>query len=103
MIDKLEGGVRALAEYMSELSEEAYTAGWMDGLEYALWYAIENGPRKYGRLDINDAHIEKMKELSGSIGGWIYFDNKFEETFISKENWLSHYGQNIQDYECKIS
>jgi hypothetical protein len=27
---------RALADYMSELSEEAYSAGWMMGLEFEL-------------------------------------------------------------------
>ena len=28
---------RQLADFMSDLSENAYCAGWMSGLEYALW------------------------------------------------------------------
>jgi hypothetical protein len=32
-----------LAEYMSDLSEEAYCAGWMRDLEYALWDAAYGG------------------------------------------------------------
>ena len=103
MIEEMNGQIRELAEYMSELSEEAYTAGWMDGLEYALWYSVENGPRKYGRLEINEEHISSLNNLSGSIGGWVYFDDKSEETFISSKNWLKKYSENIQNYESKIS
>jgi hypothetical protein len=32
-----------LAKYMSDLSEEAYCAGWMQGLEYALWQVLVEG------------------------------------------------------------
>jgi hypothetical protein len=37
MLSDLTPDQRALARYMSDLSEEAYCAGWMSGLEYALW------------------------------------------------------------------
>lgn len=103
MIEELEGSVRELAELMSELSEEAYTAGWMDGLEYALWYAVENGPKKYGRITINEQHIIKLRNLSVSIGGWVYFDEEAEEKFINSESWAIKYSQNIPNYEHKIS
>ena len=103
MIEELNGQIRELAEYMSELSEEAYAAVWMEGLEYALWYAVENGPRKYGHLEISEEHISNLKNLSGSTGGWVYFDDKTEETFISSENWLKKYSENIHSYERKIS
>ena len=32
-----------LRDYMSELSERAYCAGWMEGIEYALWNAVLRG------------------------------------------------------------
>ena len=41
-----------LMRYMSELSERAYCAGWMEGLEYTLWKAVLEGRLKYGRLQI---------------------------------------------------
>ena len=103
MIEKMEGRVRELAEYMSELSEEAYEAVWMDGLEFALWYAVENGPKKYGRLKIVEEHINTLKRLSDSVGGWVYFDDKSEETFIRIENWLARYNENIEGYGNRIS
>ena len=31
---------QALADYMSELSEDAFSARWMDGLEFELWSAL---------------------------------------------------------------
>ena len=82
---------RELMEYMSELSEEAYCAGWMTGLEYALWNALLNGSREYGRLEITDAHISKLRELSDRCGGWIVFDDETEETFMPLEQWQKQF------------
>jgi hypothetical protein len=98
MISELSGNTLTLAEYMSELSEETYTAGWMDGLEYALWKAVIDGPRKYGRLDIDEKTIKTLDELSASSGGWIYFDDETQETFIGIGSWTTQYQENIECY-----
>ena len=95
MIGELTKSQRALAHFMSELSEEAYCAGWMDGLEYALWHAVATGPREYGRLKITEDHIDRLKSLSSKCRGWILFDEKKEETFVSLEEWTRIYHQNI--------
>jgi len=75
-----------LLQLISDLSEEAYCAGWMDGLEFDLWSAVLNGPIKYGHLQITPEHINQLKRLAHECGGWIYFDGKTEETFISTED-----------------
>ena len=31
---------QALGDFMSEISEEAYYAGWMEDMEYVMWYAL---------------------------------------------------------------
>lgn len=85
----------ALAEYMSELSEEAYSAGWMDRLEFELWAAVTSGPCKYGRLILTAAHIQKLSRLSQSCGGWIIFDDDQEESFIPLDEWLSRVAANV--------
>ncbi len=85
---------KQLADYMSDLSEQAYYAGWMAGLEYVLWHAMVDGPRKYGRLEITDEHIAKLKELSDACGGWIVFDDKKGETFVPLDAWLRIYETN---------
>jgi len=78
----------ALRDYMSELSEEAWYAGWQTDLEYALCDAVEHGPRCYGRLDVTDRHIAKLRELSLACGGWIRFaDDAPEEEFVPLDAW----------------
>jgi hypothetical protein len=57
---------RALAEYMSELSEEAYCTVWMTELEYSLWEAVIGVRRQYGRTTISQAKRRKLRELSES-------------------------------------
>jgi hypothetical protein len=85
---------KQLADYMSDLSERAYCASWMVGLEYVLWSAVIDCPRKYGRLDITDEHIAKLKELSDACGGWIMFDDKKGETFVPLGEWPHIYESN---------
>lgn len=72
---------------MSELSEEAYCAGWMDGLEYALWQVVIGDRREYGRLWISAERIAQLKRLSGECGGWIVFDEKREQTWVPLRGW----------------
>jgi len=82
---------QALTDYMSELSEAGYAAGWMMGLEFELWRAVTEGPRRYGYLDITQEHIGKLRALSDACGGWIVFDDQTEETFIGLDAWQSLY------------
>ncbi len=82
---------KKLMSYMSNLSEEAYCAGWIEGLEYALWKAVLEGSYNYGRLSITDEHTVKLKELSENCGGWIVFDDVEGETFVSLDQWQSMY------------
>ena len=84
-----------LKEYMSDLSEEAYSARWMQHLEYALWLAVENGPRKYGRLAISKEHIAKLISLSKKCGGWVYWNEQSEETWITIEDWEKMFKENL--------
>jgi len=90
---------QALNDYMSALSEIAYSAGWMQGLEFALWRAIKEGPRRYGRLDITAEHISRLRVLSDACGGWIVFDDKTEETFIDHAAWQKIYADGIEKME----
>ena len=77
----------ALRDYMSELSEEAYCAAWLQDLEYALWSAIDRGPFEYGRLQLSAEHIERLRALSDACGGWIRFDDDLGEVFVPLEEW----------------
>jgi len=87
MIGDLNKEQLKLAEYMSELSELAYTAGWMDELEFSLWDAINHKITEYGNLIFTEQIIDNLKELSDKAGGWIIFDEKKEETFLTWKEW----------------
>jgi hypothetical protein len=80
-----------LRDYMSEISERAYCAGWMEGLEYALWEALLKGRLKYGRLQITRAHTSKLKELSNRCGGWIVWEKDLGEAFMPLDQWQKKY------------
>ena len=74
---------------MSQLSEQAYAAGWIDGLEYALWKALVDGPYRYGCLMLTDSHVRELGRLGEACGGWICFLDAGEETFVPLEQWQS--------------
>jgi len=82
---------RALADFMSDLSEEAYCAGWMEGLEYALWEAVLGVRRDYGRLHFTGAQQARLRELSDCCEGWIVFDEDTEETWVAREEWQGRF------------
>lgn len=90
MLGYLSASQRELAEYMSSLSEAAHHAGWMNGLELALWKAIVSGPYIYGRLQLTSEHIERLQMLSNRCDGWIRFDDEDEETFVPLEDWREY-------------
>ena len=87
MLRDLTPAQRDLEQYMSNLSEEAYCAGWMKGLEYALWEALLDMRREYGRLVLTQDHKTQLRCLSEACGGWIVFDDDTEETWVPTPDW----------------
>jgi hypothetical protein len=91
MLRDLNPAQTALAQYMSDLSEEAYCAGWMMGLEYALWQVVLGLRTDYGRLAFTSEHVAELREFSASCGGWIVFDDEREETWIPRKEWEARF------------
>ena len=85
----------ALADYMSELSEKAYCAGWMMDLEAVLWQSVLEGPFHYGRLELTSAHVDRLHALSEACGGWIIYRDRME--FVSLSEWLVLYARQRED------
>lgn len=88
----------SLRDFMSELSEDYYCAGWEMNLEYDLWGIINKDiPNSYGLGELKDDEITKLKDLNQKCGGWwIWYedpDDKFNsgELFITTEEWLELY------------
>ena len=91
MLSDLTSKQKELANYMSELSEEAYNATWMLNLEYELWKLMNGRILTYGRLKVSSQIKQKLKGLSKNIEGWIYYDDKSEETYISTKGWIQKF------------
>ena len=87
MLKDLNKEQKALAEYMSYLSEESFCAGWMDGLEFELWKGMNNEIKEYGTLRFTYEIVNRLKELSSKSNGWIVFDDDQEEFYLPWELW----------------
>jgi hypothetical protein len=93
MLNDLTPPQRLLAEYLSDLSEEAYCAGWMLGLEYDLWECLTTSRKNYGMIEITEANKERLRDLSDACHGWIVFDAEKEETFVPTHEWIDLYAE----------
>lgn len=72
-----------LVNYIMEVSEEIYCAGWMDGIENELWKAL-----KLNHLSGYNPLLPRLKELQEKSGGWWYWDDELDgELFLTTEEW----------------
>lgn len=89
--DAQSAAVQDLINYISSLSEEAYCASWMHGVEFALWRRVSEGPGRYGRLDITNEHIQKLRGVARKCGGWVFWHPTTCETFVPLREWMDMY------------
>jgi len=87
---------RALADYMSDLSEAAYSAGWQAGLEYGLWDAVLGRSNRYGRLQIGNAEVARLRQLAERCAGWVVFDDTNQETWLPMNEWEQRFEAWVQ-------
>jgi hypothetical protein len=87
MLSNLSPDARALARYMSDLSQALWCAGWMQDLEFMLWSVVE-GENAYASLTLTRDQVAKLKSLSNACKGWIVFRRDTNETFVSMPEWI---------------
>jgi len=87
MLQDLNDDQLQLAELMSRISEEGYSAGWMKGLEYRLWEILNGRNREYGVHTITQEELGQLQSLVNKCGCWIVFDEENEETAVELETW----------------
>jgi hypothetical protein len=83
-----------LRQLMSDLSNEHWSASWLDGCEFELWHFVVNGPGHWGLLDIAQDQIEELRRLSDDVGGWFTWpddDNVHGALFVPMSEWLAMY------------
>jgi hypothetical protein len=95
---------QTLAREMSQISERAFCAGWMDELEYRLWAAVLGGPREYGQIILTVPQINRLRDLSDRLGGWVrYNDESGLEEFVEHERWRGLYEEWIRALSLRSS
>ena len=87
MLSDLSPNARALVDYMSSLSQEAWCAGWLQDLEFMLWSVLV-GEKCDGRLALTASQVEHLSSLSDGCQGWIVIDENTEEKFVPLPEWL---------------
>lgn len=77
-----------LKERMSDISENYYCAGWLSGLEFALWGMVTGGDRSFGFGKVREYEIQELRNLADKAGGWWYWA-KDESTnkFCTFDHW----------------
>ena len=93
MLKDLNADQLKLAQLMSNISEKGYSAGWMQGLEFALWEALIGGDKNYGRHRITQSEIEELKSLSEKCSCWIVFDDNHEELSMKIKEWQREFNE----------
>ena len=90
-----------LMTVMSDISERCYYAGWMQHLEYHLWYAVLNGPIRYGQDNITQSDIDILKDLATSCQSWIVFEE--HEIAIGLDQWKKLYEMALLNHTDIVS
>ena len=75
-----------LLDRMRELGRAYLGNPAAQGLDRALWYAVQNGPER-----IDEADVGELDQLSQMAGGWWRLDGVPEPEFLSFEDWSSTY------------
>ncbi|MGG6281833.1 hypothetical protein ACQ4M3_09705 [Leptolyngbya sp. AN03gr2] len=78
-----------LYDLMSDISDEAWDAGWLIGLEFSLWGCLDEPvPISIGNMRFDREHQEELKELSNRAGGWwIWNQDADDPRFVLSEEW----------------
>lgn len=84
-----EGAAVGLLALMTGISEDCWCAGWMSGLEFALW-DVSPG-KKYGQGEITERQALLLKLLSEESNGWWYWTDDGPR-FISRSEWAQRVG-----------
>lgn len=82
--------VSALIDTISNMSEEAYCAGWMIDCEYAIWAEMQTG--ETGMFISDAADIAKLRSLSGMVDGWVMWsDDSGGAVYVPLNDWYVAY------------
>lgn len=80
MDDTVDAARYGLLMLMTGISESAWCAGWMSGLEHALWN-VQPGT-SYGQDVITERQSTLLRLLAEEAGGWWIFEKDVGAKFV---------------------
>lgn len=84
----------AMGAIVSDISEDTYCAGWMNGIEFALWGVLHGDMEDYAGVTASDPRMVALDVLSRKFDGWVMWDNtvKYRWTaFVPTDKWVALY------------
>lgn len=87
---------RLLLNYISELSEEYYCAGWLDSIEFQLWDLLQQNYEDIIKVDfwrkrVDKEELQDMRFLAQTTNCWAIWDEEKEEMTIPLDQWIPKY------------
>jgi len=83
---------RELEDTVCEISEKAYLAAWMLGIEFELWDCVRTRRRRLGQILVDESSIRRLRELSAALDAWIVFPTPEQPpAFIAFATWEPFY------------
>lgn len=94
--DELTDEQIALADIMSGISEDKWSAGWVTGLEFDLWeMVIGKKDPSYGMGGSFLLDLVGLRAMAERCGGWIVWDREHGERFVPMAEWLAIYDEHV--------
>ncbi len=96
----MNAGQRALADLMSDLSEECWCAGWLHNTEFDVWAMIVGDRDSWG-MGLAEAYapeLEAIKDMADRLGVWIVWDGDPVETdmrAVPLPEWRATYAARV--------
>lgn len=78
---------RKLLELFHRHSEDIWFAGWMNGLDIALWDLVTGASKSWGVDSFSESEISELRDLSCVCQGWWTFKETQGEKFLTLEEW----------------
>lgn len=63
-----------LTTLISDISETYFNAGWMIGIEFELWDAINGSASDYWKDKLEDPNLARLKAVSDQLGSWAVWE-----------------------------
>lgn len=81
----------ALFALMKSISTDSFKSHWNDGLEYALWAALNEGEESVGASEITTDKLALLRQRADEAGGWIIWRDDQTNPGLTADKWGAYF------------